>query len=411
MLNWANQFSIFLYLDSNNYPDGNGHYEGLMGAGAVRNVYVTHPDPLAGLDADFQANKDWLFGHINYDLRTVLEPKLRSARRANLGWDMLHFFVPQAVCFINRDKTVLTIESFVDPEEVLTQIMATPPLIIAPLPQLDFQRRVAQNDYLNTIAQLRKHIYDGDCYEINYCCEAFCELAAIDPLQVFTALNELSPAPFAAYYKLNALHLMCASPERYIAKSGDQLTAQPIKGTAARGTDLVADELNAINLATDIKERAENIMIVDLVRNDLARCCKPGAVRVEELCKVYTFPQVHQLISTVSGNMNEGLPFTDALRYTFPMGSMTGAPKFRVMQLTEQYEASRRELYSGTVGYIDPSGNFDFNVVIRSLFYNAQTGYLNYLTGGAITYDSLPEKEWEETRLKAYALERIFKPQ
>lgn len=149
-------------------------------------------------------------------------------------------------------------------------------------------------------------------------------------------------------------------------------------------------------------------MIVDLTRNDLARSCQTGSVQVDELFGIYSFPQVHQMISTVSGQLKNGVPLIDAIRYSFPMGSMTGAPKIKVMQLIDVYEAAKRELFSGTVGYISPSGDFDFNVIIRSLFYNAETQYLSYLTGGAITYDSVPEKEWEEMRLKAWALERIF---
>ena len=148
-------------------------------------------------------------------------------------------------------------------------------------------------------------------------------------------------------------------------------------------------------------------MIVDLVRNDLSRCSETGSINVDELFGIYSFPQVHQMISTVSGTMKTRA-FTDAIRYSFPMGSMTGAPKFKVMELIDKYERSRRELFSGTVGYITPDGDFDFSVIIRSLFYNAATRYLSYQTGGAITYDSNAEQEWEEMRLKAWALERIF---
>jgi para-aminobenzoate synthetase component 1 len=149
-------------------------------------------------------------------------------------------------------------------------------------------------------------------------------------------------------------------------------------------------------------------MIVDLVRNDLARCCELGSVTVDELFGIYSFPQVHQMISTVSGRLRDDMSFADALKYSFPMGSMTGAPKVKVMELIETYEAARRELFSGTLGYITPGGDFDFNVVIRSLFYNENSKRLSYQTGGAITYDSTAEQEWEEMRLKAWALERIF---
>jgi para-aminobenzoate synthetase component 1 len=202
--------------------------------------------------------------------------------------------------------------------------------------------------------------------------------------------------------------MMCASPERYLHKHGNTILSQPIKGTARRGTDTGSDNEIKTALQSSIKDRAENVMIVDLVRNDIARSCKTGSVKVEELFGIYTFPQVHQMISTITGQLKEEEPFTNAIRYSFPMGSMTGAPKVKVMELVEKYEHSRRELFSGTVGYISPEGNFDFNVIIRSLFYNAATRYLSYQTGGAITYDSTPEQEWEEMRLKAWALEKIF---
>jgi len=201
---------------------------------------------------------------------------------------------------------------------------------------------------------------------------------------------------------------MCASPERFLMKEGAVLRSQPIKGTARRSKDREEDERLRTLLQSSEKEQAENVMIVDLVRNDLARSCEVGSVRVNELFGIYSFPQVHQMISTVSGRLRKDLPFTAAIRAAFPMGSMTGAPKHKVMQLIEQYEASRRELFSGSVGYISPEGDFDFNVVIRSLFYDADTQYLSYQTGGAITWGSDPESEWDELRLKAAAMERIF---
>ena len=276
------------------------------------------------------------------------------------------------------------------------------------LPSLQFKSTTGKDEYLDTIAKLRKHIADGDCYEINYCCEGYSEHVDIEPLQVFNALNTLSPAPFAAYYRRDDKYMMCASPERYLRKAGPKILSQPIKGTARRGENHEQDEAIKERLRKDIKERAENVMITDLVRNDLARSCETGSINVDELFGIYTFPQVHQMISTVSGTLRAQVPFTDAIRYSFPMGSMTGAPKYKVMQLIEKYEQGRRELFSGTVGYISSAGDFDFNVIIRSLFYNEDTKYLSYQTGGAITYDSVAEKEWEEMRLKAWALERIF---
>ncbi len=407
MLDWANQFSIHIFFDSNSYASAHKNFECLLAVGSIDAVAAFGADPLAQLQELHDARKDWVFGHINYDFKNVLESKLYSARPANTGFPELHFFVPEVVCYINAAQNEFCIEAFSDTEAIYSNLLQACRLP-QPLPRLAFTRTVDRDAYLQTINTLRAHIADGDCYEINYCTEGYCNNVAVQPPDVFNALNAISPAPFASYYRLGNSYMMCASPERYIKKQGDKLLSQPIKGTARRDADATKDAAIKERLQNDIKERAENVMIVDLVRNDLARTCSTGSIQVEELFGIYSYPQVHQMISTVTGILKPGLPFTEALRHSFPMGSMTGAPKHKVMQLIEQYEASRRELFSGTVGYITPTGDFDFNVVIRSLFYNAATQYLGYQTGGAITYDSVPEQEWDEMRLKAWALERIF---
>jgi para-aminobenzoate synthetase component 1 len=407
MLNWANQFSILLFLDSNQYPSAYPGYECLLAAGQA-GEYIPL-DTLADLQQLHDQKKDWLFGHICYDYKNIIEPKLTTTHQGTSGIPQVSFFVPQTVCYISRGQTEITIASFSDPEAIYNAIMQDSPHKRAPIPVLEFKRKIEKDSYLETITKLRSHIIEGDCYEINYCTEGYCENTEINPAEVFRTLNTLSPAPFAAYYRQQDQYMMCASPERYLRKEGRKIISQPIKGTARRDNDPTKDKELTDQLRNDLKERAENVMITDLVRNDLARCCKPGTVQVDELFGIYTFPQVHQMISTVSGTMKEGIPFTDAIRYSFPMGSMTGAPKFKVMQLIDDYEISRRGLYSGTVGYITPDGDFDLNVVIRSLFYNQATRYLSYQTGGAITYDSDPEREWEEMRLKAWALEKVFK--
>ena len=407
MLSWAKQFSILLFLDSNNYKLANSSYECLLAADPI-NAVNDESDILSAIRRLHEVTPDWLFGHISYDYKNILEPKLYSSHLPKTGFPITGFFTPRTVCHINNTQTILTIESFGDPSAIYNEINAIEIEEEDALPKLEFIRVVDKQQYLDTISKLRTHIADGDCYEINFCNEGYCGQADVQPLSVFNALNDLSPAPFAAYYKYNDKYMMCASPERYLRKTGNKILSQPIKGTARRDKDAAKDNEIKEQLRNDIKERAENVMITDLVRNDLARCCETGSINVEELFGIYSFPQVHQMVSTVSGTMKAGVPFTDAIRYSFPMGSMTGAPKYKVMQLIDKYEQSRRELFSGTVGYITPTGDFDFNVIIRSLFYDATTGYLSYQTGGAITYDSIAEKEWEEMRLKAWALERIF---
>lgn len=407
MLNWATQFSIFVFLDNNEYSSPYGGYECLLATGG-ESVSETSACGLEDLQACHKDRPDWMFGHICYDFKNSLEPKLESRHGQKHGWKAIDFFVPETVCFIDRERNTLTIETFGNPASVYDDIRRAPAELPDNQSRANFRPFLERDEYLKILSKLRDHIKDGDCYEINFCSGGCDEVKHVDPLAVFGALNKLSPAPFAAYYRSGDNYMMCASPERYLRKEGTTLTCQPIKGTARRAVDAAADVMAREQLRNDIKERAENVMIVDLMRNDLARCCVPGTVTVDELFGIYTFPQVHQMISTVSGTLRYDLGFSDAIEATFPMGSMTGAPKYKVMKLIDEYEPTRRELFSGTIGYVTPAGDMDFNVIIRSLFYNALSGYLSYHTGGAITYDSVPEKEWEEMRLKAWALERIF---
>ena len=408
MLNRAKRFGIFLYLDSNGYKGQGGTYECLAGMGTAHVFTPSGADLPDQLYTFQQQQQDWLFGHISYELKNVLEPRLHSQHPLRHNFPTLQFFVPEIVAGVNAGSHEVFIASLSqDPEVIFNGIMETD-VPESVLPHVTFQPRVSKEDYLEKIAILREHIRNGDCYEINFCTEAFSKIEGLDTAAVFNQLNKRSPAPFSAFYGMNDQYLMCASPERYLRKSGDKIISQPIKGTARRSVNLQEDEQLKAGLQQSEKERAENVMIVDLVRNDLARSCEKGSIQVDELFGIYTFPQVHQMISTVSGTLQPGRPFTDAIKYSFPMGSMTGAPKIKVMELIEQYEASGRELFAGSVGYIDPSGDFDFNVVIRSLFYNARTSYLSYQTGGAITWDSDAQGEWDEMRLKAAAMEKLF---
>ena len=222
-------------------------------------------------------------------------------------------------------------------------------------------------------------------------------------------LGEISPNPFSAFYRLDDKYLMCASPERFLKRTGNHIISQPIKGTAKRVlADVEQDALSKAGLLHNEKERSENVMIVDLVRNDLSKVCVEGSVRVEELFEVLSFPQVHQMISTVGCELVENILFTDIIKATFPMGSMTGAPKKRVMELIEQYEGTKRGLFSGSVGYIKPDGDFDFNVVIRSILYNSSSNYLSVQAGSAITFACIPEREYEECLMKVEGMRKVL---
>lgn len=412
LLNWSNQFSISVFLDSNQYQHFPNYqrFECLAAVKPIRSFTSTDNSSfLSSIKEHHSIYQDWLFGHLNYDFKNHLHHSLASNHLSHFNFPEGFFFCPETVCYIKTKEPVLTIETFQNPHTIFQQLLQQQiSYHTAPLPSIKFEKRINQSNYYKKIEALRKHIKDGDCYEINFCNEGLANQVDINPLAVFQKLNELAPAPYAAFYKHQDQYLSCASPERFLYKAKDKIISQPIKGTARRSKDLKQDELYKLQLKNSRKDQAENVMIVDLTRNDLAQVCKVGSISVDELFGIYSFPSVHQMISTISGSLPTQISILDVLQHTFPMGSMTGAPKKKVMELIEQYECSKRELYSGTLGYITPSGDADFNVIIRSLFYNATTKYLSYHTGGAITYDSTAESEWEETALKAFNLETIF---
>jgi len=409
MLNWIQPFSIFLFLDSNDYRLKYSRYECLLAVNAMQ-YFSEEENVLSKLQHFQREEKDWLFGHICYDFKNCVEPKLYTTAEKKFGWKDIFFFRPSIVCYIKKGEQELTIETFdEEPDDVFRKIFETTISTEGALPEIVFQQRTSAETYRKSLERIRTHIADGDFYEMNYCCEGFADDVVVSPLAVFLKLNRISPAPYAAFYRNGDDYLMCASPECYLMKEGRTIRSMPIKGTIKRVMNEADDFARKEILKNSGKERAENVMIVDLVRNDFARSCVLGSVCVEELFGVYSFPQVHHLISTVRGELLDRGECANAIRHSFPMGSMTGAPKMKVMELTDMYEEARRELFSGSVGYFSPDGDFDLNVVIRSLFYNRVQRILSYQTGGAITYDSRVEGEYDEMRLKAWALERVFK--
>jgi para-aminobenzoate synthetase component 1 len=315
--------------------------------------------------------------------------------------------VPEIVIQKKGDQVEVSCCSLL-PDDVLQQIQSTS-ITSNESATVQITSRISKDEYLQIIHSLRDHILKGDCYEINFCQEFFAENASIDPLHIYQKLSSVSPTPFAGFYKLDDKYLLCASPERFLRKQAAKLISQPIKGTIKRNlSDVTADEQLKQELLTSQKDKSENVMIVDLMRNDLSKICKQGSVQVEELFGIYSFPQVHQMISTIVGIIKNDVDFADTLQATFPMGSMTGAPKRRVLELIDQYEKTKRGIYSGSIGYINPDGNFDFNVVIRSIMYNETNGYLSYQVGGGITFYSDAEKEYEECLLKAEAIKKVL---
>ena len=408
MLHWVNQFSVCCFLDNNQYDFPLHSRECLAGAGLHSSTQDAVNHKLPHLRDFLGLQDDWVFGHLSYDLKNEIH-NLQSSLEDKTGFAELFFFIP--VYVLQLDQKQLQVGSLgADHEEIFSSIInLSLPEASKIQQEILVKQKIDKESYLQTINTIKDHIRRGDCYELNFCQEFYVEDIDIDPVTLFSKLGNISPNPFAAFYKTGSRYLLCASPERYIKKIGHRLISQPIKGTSVRFVkDKELDQIQRDNLLQSQQERSENVMVVDLVRNDLARVCMEGTVEVDELFGIYSFPQVHQMISTISGVLRPGNDFIDIIRATFPMGSMTGAPKRKVMQLIEKYEKSRRGLFSGAVGYIVPGGDFDLNVVIRSILYNADEQYLSFPTGSAITHYSDPETEYAECMLKGEAMRNIL---
>ena len=408
MLYWCRRFNIFILLDSNGYYPEQAGFDWMLAAGCKESVSLERGKGFDKLQAFHDKHKTWLFGHLGYELMNEKKDAFpKTGNEVDFGDGF--FFIPGILISLKQQE--LTIEcSSLFPEAILAEIHASPAVIEKPVQEpIILKHGITAETYIEKILALKRHILRGDCYEINFCQSFYANNASINPLFVYQQLAALSPNPFGAFYRLYDKYCLCASPERFLKKTSNTIISQPIKGTAKRNLENEALDIAARNyLLNSEKEKSENVMIVDLVRNDLSKVCTEGSVQVTELFGVYPFPQVHQLISTIEGNVNEDTPFTAILEACFPMGSMTGAPKKRVMELIEQYEQTPRGLFSGSIGYITPSADFDFNVVIRSLMLDASQKLISFKAGGGITFNSDPEQEYEECLLKAEAIRRVL---
>lgn len=387
----ASHWEHFTFLDSHSSTDKYSRYPWLCAFGRQPGKPL-----LTRLKQMEQWPGDWYFGHLNYNLKNEIE-NLHTQKPDEHTWPNLQFFCPHTIIYAQSGKTVMESSYFSSQEELEATLPKEHPF--APL-KTHLQPQWNKAQYLAKIARLKEHLQYGNIYEVNFCTE-FTGREHIDPAATFEHLNAQHKAPFSAFYRSGEDYLLCFSPERYLQKANDKLYSQPIKGTAPRHSDPHKDEQARLHLRASEKEQAENVMIVDLVRNDLSKVAAPASVRVEELFGIYTFPAVHQMVSTVSCTLKSHSSPADIIRATFPMGSMTGAPKVSALQIIENEEALNRSLYSGSVGYFDPQGNFDFNVVIRSILYQAQSQLLSLRVGSAITVHCQAEQEYEECLLKA----------
>jgi len=407
-LAWSAGFDPVCLLDSNQHQAYQPlEQDALLAVGAVRSFQQAKGQgAFEGLQNFWEQHPNWLFGHFSYDLKNDLEV-LESKHPDYVQFPEIHFFQPQYLFkLLGTEVEIASLD--IPPRQLFETILKTKPLSPPSWPTTRIQRRFSKNEYLDKVRAIQQHTLDGDVYELNFCQEFFAASVDVNPRELYQSLNAKARAPFSAFYQLGNSHLLCASPERFIRKKGNTLLSQPIKGTIHRGKTPEEDEQLRYELRHSTKDQAENVMIVDLVRNDFARSCLPGSVAVDELFGIYSFEQVFQMISTISGQLHPEVHFVDAIKHAFPMGSMTGAPKIKSMELIDRYERSKRGLYSGSVGYLTPTGDFDFNVVIRSLQYNSLEQYLSFQVGGAIVYDSVPEKEYAECLLKAQAMLEVL---
>jgi para-aminobenzoate synthetase component I len=410
MLNWSKQFNIFCFLDSNGYSDPYSSFEYKLAAGCEQSISLDGNESLKKLQDFYRSQGADLFGHFGYGLKQETLG-IRNEQEATIDFGLGFFFRP-SVIITSRDGVIEIESTHKDPADIFAEIFIESSYIFQEIPTRidDIRPGLNRNQYVEVIAALKDHIHRGDCYEINFCQEFAATNAQADPFFIYKKLTEASPNPFSALYRINSRYCICASPERYLKKSGSEVISQPIKGTSKRFlSDPLADKASRHYLETSPKERAENVMIVDLVRNDLSRVCEEGSVEVKELYGIYSFPQVYQMISTIRGVLPTGLPWTEIIKASFPMGSMTGAPKNKVVELIDRYEVQGRGLFSGAIGYIKADGDFDFNVVIRSIFYDQQDSRLSFLAGSGITYSSNAEDEYEECLLKAAAINKVLK--
>ncbi|WP_369765248.1 anthranilate synthase component I family protein [Flavobacterium sp. WC2429] len=409
LLIWSQQFREITFMDSNDYPQEYSNYDCILAIDALTSIKTDTHNAFEDLKQYQQITKDWIFGYLSYDLKNDVE-ELCSNKYDGLDFPDLFFYQPKKIFLLKGDQLEMQYLNMCDDEleEDFAEIFESVIVEEQKENTLYIQQRVSKEAYLEKVSKMLDYIHHGDLYEANFCMEFYAEYTSINPLEKFLKLNKISQPPFAVFFKNNTQFLLSASPERYLKKENENLISQPIKGTAKRFLDPVEDELSKNNLALDPKERAENIMITDLVRNDLSHTAQKGSVVVKELCGMYSFMQVHQMISTVTSKLDFQYSAIDAIKSTFPMGSMTGAPKIAAMKIIEELEETKRGMYSGAVGYFTPNGDFDFNVVIRSILYNQEKKYVSFSVGSAITSLSIPESEYEECLLKAKAMREVL---
>lgn len=405
LLDYARGFNTaFILLSGGDQNSSPGPHEYLLLCGfGEKKRYSAENHSLKNLSVQ----TSWLFGFLSYDLKNEFE-ELASENPEFFSVPDFCFVEPEVVIGVRTNGELFTLNSG-KPDSYWKDVLFSPPddaaLVNEGGNELKLESTISKDQYLQSVESIRQLIEEGEVYELNYC-QLFEANAVLDPFRTFEALTSYSPNPFSAFVKMDDRFVISGSMERFLYKHGKRILSQPIKGTLGRSGD--NDQHERLALLKNEKERAENLMIVDLVRNDLNKSSKVGSVKVDELFGVYSYPGLHQMISTVSAEFSESINISDLVEDTFPMGSMTGAPKISSMKHIEEMEDFKRGLFSGSIGYMNPNGDFDFNVVIRTIFYDSNEKKVKVPVGSAITYDSKAELEYEECKLKIARLEQIL---
>jgi para-aminobenzoate synthetase component 1 len=402
LLLWANQFHYFTAYDSNSYSDAYKKYDFLIAIDAL-DTYIEK--------FDNQSFKEWkqsdfVCSVLSYEMNHQAL-HISTNNDTFIDFPPYFFYKPRYIIYIKEGRIYIN-RNYPEAIEMLEQIYTIESKEIEELPNIAFKTETTQREYTNTVSQIKEKIEQGAFYELNYCIDFRAEEADFDAIQTFIHLNKLAQTPMAALVKIGKKWILSFSPERFVAKRGATLIAQPIKGTAKRNVDLNEDERIKKALQQSEKERAENSMIVDLMRNDLTPFAKTGSIEVKEWCEIYSFKHVHQMISTIEATLENEEQLVDALINCIPAGSMTGAPKKNVMKHIESFESFKRQMYAGNIGYFDFDGDFDWNVVIRSIYYDEKNKKANFSVGSAITIQSDAEEEYKECLLKAQFLLKAF---
>ncbi len=392
-----------ILLDSNSKKND---YEFIFSYGKISEL-KSFDNSLDKLDNYIKRVDDWIFGFISYDLKEEIEG-FNSNNLKYFDVPNLSFFQPSIIwVFDGFELKALYFDEkeLFDVWNEINKIHISCDSIESN-PNVELKGRLSKEEYIKKIKNIKKRIKMGDTYELNFCFDFFNDNTKINPENTFKKLNKLTESPMSVYYKDHHLHVLSSSPERFIKRNKKTIISQPIKGTKKRGKNIDEDVFLINSLKNSIKEKSENHMIVDLVRNDFSRIAKKGSVKVTELSKINTYKNIHQMVSTIEAQIENDMFFSTILKSTFPMGSMTGAPKIKTMKIIDELEETSRGIYSGAIGYIDPNKNFDFNVVIRTIIYDDKLSKISVNVGSGITFKSDPKDEYEECLTKIDALKK-----